>query len=66
MKREVEIQIALECFSDKELEVEIILFNHLLSELFVKELIDELSTKISLYLKEIRRRKIIRLNLINS
>lgn len=62
MKREVEIQLALKYSSDYELEVEISLYNYLLSELFVKELIDELNTKISMYLKEIRRRKIERLN----
>jgi len=62
MKKEVEIQLALKYSSDYELEVEISLYNHLLSELFVKELIDELNTKISMYLKEIRRRKIERLN----
>ena len=62
MNREVEIQLALKYSSDYELEVEISLYNHLVSELFVKELIDELNTKISMYLKEIRRRKIIRLN----
>lgn len=61
MKSKIEIQISLQYFSDKEIEDEVNLSNYLLSEIFVKELRDELINIIKIYKNEIRQRKLDKL-----
>lgn len=66
MTKDVEFLLELQCYTDEELKDAVNMYSCLLSEISEKVLIDDLKEKQLMCKKENRKRKISRLNLINT